>query len=193
MKIYQLPLVYKGLSTFPKRFPMQAIQDMRKAQGSYVFSGQNLLEPVSEEDQIFRIEWVKYFDKIPTDLKIVIAVDPASSSKKRSDFTAYTVHGWDNKQNWYRLDMYRDKLSIDQRAIKLFDIYKKWQNIAQNKIPILYETVGFQISDKQNIERLQKNYGLHLNIIEMGGGEMHKTSKMDRIRAQQPYFERGEV
>lgn len=193
MRINTVPVLIEGNSAFPERLPVDKISVLKKQLGSYIFSAQMLLNPIAKEDQVFKIEWIKYWDRIPDNLIIYIAVDPASTVKKKSDYSAFTVHGFDEKQNWYRLDMYRDKLSADQRISQLFRLYKKWQPYSQKPIKVLYETVGFQITDKQNIEREQSKHGLKIKIIEMGSGEMKKTAKVDRISAQQPYFERGEV
>lgn len=167
---------------------------MKKDQGSYTFSCHNLLNPIAEGDKKFRMEWIRYWDVIPDDLVIIIPVDPANTIKKRSDYTAMTVHGFDSKQNWYILDLYRDKLeSEDDRALKLFELHKKWKRRSQINPIALYEAVGFQISDKSNIERKQQEQDYYFEVFPMKGGALHKNSKVERIKSLQPYFERNQV
>lgn len=194
MIFYEIPIYNviegKRYITFPSRVSDSSITAMIKDQGNYTFSCQNLLEPVAEGDKKFKLDWIRYWEEIPKALMIAFCIDPANTIKKRSDYTSISVHGWDSRQNWYFLDFFRDKLkSEDDRALKLFELHRKWKPFAQNNPPALYETIGFQVSDKHNIERKQKEFEYFFEVIEMKGGVMHNKSKMERIKALQPYFE----
>lgn len=180
----------KKYITFPNRITWQGIEDLKVRHGSYNFNGQYLMNPIPEEDQVFDLNWLRYWKHYPQGLNIMFCVDPANTAKKRSDYTAISVHGWDRYQNWYVLDLYRDKLAHEaERAKKLFSMHKKWQQRSQTKIPVLYETVGFQILDKHYLDRKMIEDKYFFPIIELKGGQLHSTSKSTRIRAIQPYFE----
>lgn len=197
MKIIQIP-IYETIDNkkhiiFKDRVTPELIANMEVRMGSYAFSCSNLLNPVPEADKKFRMAWVLKWKEIPPNLKIVICIDPANSKNKSSDYTAITVHGWDEKQNWYILDIYRDKLDLeDDRAKKIIELHKKWSRYSQMLPIVLYETINFQILDKHNLDRKMRSENYFFEIVEMKGGRMHKTSKMERIKSLQPYFEANE-
>ena len=179
MRIFEIPIYVevKGKKhiVFPQRVSWEGMKKTELDQGSYVFSAQNLLNPVPDAEKKFRVGWLRQWTRmqnqeftLPKFLKIVICVDPANTTKKKSDHTAMSVHGWDDKQNWYLLDLYRDKLFLeDDRARKVIELHQKWQPMAQNYVPVLYETIGFQVSDKHNLERKQVELNYRFKIIEI--------------------------
>ena len=195
MRITDIPVTYEDEDKnhhlmFPERVTMEGLEALKREQGSYHYNSQMMLNPTPEEDQVFRLDWLLYWDILPYDLKIIICVDPANTAKRHSDYTAITVHGWDSNQNWYLLDMYRDKLTSESdRWKKLLSLHKKYQTRSKTRIKVLYETIGFQLLDKHYMERQMKATGYKFPIIELAGGKLHQTSKSVRIRAIQPYFE----
>jgi predicted phage terminase large subunit-like protein len=191
MEFYEIPIAVNDLSCFPERFPAEKFEEMRKAHGEYVYACQYLLDPVPPEFQVFRRDWLKWWTVIPRHCRVAISVDPAAKVRKTSDFSAFVVHGWDERQRWYVLDLVMDKLSHSERAEVLFRLHRKWSPHSQWKVVVLYEAIGFD-SDIVNIRRLQAERNYWFQVVEMSGGLLKKTSKEDRIRMLQPYMERGE-
>jgi phage terminase large subunit-like protein len=153
-----------------------------------------MLKPLSEDAEKFNDAWLRTYDDSilpPAMFRIAISVDPASTLKKKADYTSMIVHGWDTKQNWFLLDVFRDRLPGMSRVNKLIEFHKKWAPFAQSSPKVLYETVGFQTEDKANLERVQHETGYYFPIIGMKGGEMHKTKKKNRILGLQKFFERN--
>jgi len=167
----------------PVLLTRESLEKKRVAQGAYTFSSQQLLNPVADEAQGFKTDWI-----INNTFKIhgrgeqfnrYIVVDPANAKKRSSDYTAMIVIGLGMDENYYVLDMLRDRLNLTQRADALFTLHKKWK-------PKLvgYERYGM-MADIQHInDRMQQdNYRFH--IVELGG----ISSKSDRIRRLIPLFE----
>lgn len=160
------------------------LRQKRSDMGPYTFSCQMLLDPVADENQNFLREWLRYHKGSDgTGLNKYIFVDPANEKKKSSDYTAMIVYGLGSDQNYYVLDMVRDRLSLTQRTAILFQLHQKWK-----VLKVFYEKYGMQadishIKDKMNRE----NYNFELQ--EVGG----ITSKVDRIRRLIPIFEQGRI
>ena len=116
-----------------------------------------------------------------------ILVDPAGSKSKQSDYTAMIVVGLSSDENYYILDIVRDKLSLTERIKKLFDLQKKYRPLA-----IGYEEYAFQ-SDIQAIrmEMERINYR-NMNIVPLGG-KGKRTSKYGRIEPLQSLFQTGRI
>jgi predicted phage terminase large subunit-like protein len=112
-----------------------------------------------------------------------IVVDPASSKKKTSDYTAIFVIGAASDNNFYVLDMVRDRLNLTERADAVFALHRRWK-------PVLvgYERYGM-MGDIEHIKQRQQDEKYHFPITELGG----KVAKVDRIRRLIPVFEQGRV
>lgn len=196
MKIYEIPIFHESEGKrniiFPERVSESDLVKMESDHGPYTFSCQYLLNPIPESEKKFVMDWLLYWDELPKFLKILMCVDPANQVKKRSDYSAISVHGWDSHQNWYILDVFRDKfLNEDQRANKVIAMHKKWSKFSQISVKVLYETLGFQILDEHNLQRKMREKEYYFQVIQMAGGILHKTRKVDRITALQPYFARN--
>ena len=99
----------------------------RKTMGPYTFAAQCLLNPVADNLQGFRREWLRHYTKTQEVTNNYLLVDAASSKKKGSDYTAMWVVGLGVDGNYYALDMVRDRMNLTQRADRLFDLHRKWK------------------------------------------------------------------
>lgn len=169
-------------------FLSQAALDEKKKQGSYIFSCQQLLNPIAEEDQTFRHEWKRFW--VPAQagwdgMNIYIIVDPAGGKKrKRNDFTSMWVVGANKDQNYYAIEMIRDKMNLTERAAKLFELHEKYRPLA-----VGYEEYSMQ-ADIEHIKYEQEQRKYRFDIIPLGG---NSVSKEDRIKSLVPLFEFGRV
>ena len=147
-------------------------------QGRYIFSAQMLLKPVAREDQKFRMEDFRYYDELPR-VNYYIAVDPANTQSKKSDYTAMLVFGFSEDRKVYLVDGVHDKLDLGQRYRTL-----KALNDRYKPLIIGYERYGLQADiDFFRMENAKTNY--YMPITEVGGG----ISKEDRILRLQALFE----
>jgi len=175
----------------PERFTTNGIEAIKNhpSMTSYQFSAQYMMNPVPEEDQTFRPAWWKregfYYEEggLPQNLKVAIFVDPANSQKKKSDYTALFVVGVDEDGEYWVLDLVRDKLDVEGRALLAIKFAMK-----HGTHKINYESVGFQNTDAYIIKKLSKEENYYIEVNELKGTA---ASKEDRIRALQPIFERG--
>jgi len=142
--------------SFPGRFTKEGIEQLREDQGEYIFSCQNELNPIPKKDQQFMLEWlVPHFTELPEVFVIVILVDPANARKKSAKYTSIQVFAITPDKRWYLVDGAFDKLSPTMRAKVLFRLVKKWRAHLDR---VVYETIGFQETDKVIIERMMENY-----------------------------------
>ena len=149
-----------------------------KDQGRYIFSAQMLLKPVAREDQKFKMEDFRYYEELPR-LNYYIAVDPANTKSKKSDYTAMLVFGFSEDRKVYLIDGVHDKLDLGQR-------YKVLKSLNERYKPLVigYERYGLQADiDYFRMENAKTNY--YMPITEVGG----TVSKEDRILRLQALFE----
>lgn len=171
----------------------ERVYSMQTSTGNYICHGyaskncQYLLNPIPEEDQDFRPEWLERLDftyhVLPENLRIYMFVDPASSRRKKSDYTAIVTIGIDELGKMYLVDIIRDKLNPEGRTNLVLKLMMK------HKIKIVnYEAIGFQDTDVFILKRKgqEAQYPVSVNPIKA-----HTVSKVDRIRGLTPIYERG--
>ena len=182
--------------TYKSKWPIESDEDAPlltkkqleqkyKKQGVYNFACQILLDPVAGSNQNFKMEWIKYYPGYNPNYNMnkYILVDPAHSKKKQSDYTVMMVIGAHEDNNYYLIDMVRDRLNLSERTDKLFKLVHSYRPIA-----VGYEQYGMQ-ADIEHIKEKQDDLHYHFNIIALGGG----VKKEERIGKLIPDFENGRI
>src|SRR3990167_5002751 len=78
-----IPGIVDGESTFPEKFTKEGFEAIRTREGSYQFQTQIMLNPIDPEHQVFKKEWIKWYDKPPEKMSFYLFVDPATTKKKK--------------------------------------------------------------------------------------------------------------
>jgi predicted phage terminase large subunit-like protein len=152
--------------------------------GPYLFACQWLLNPVADDAQGFRREWVKFWTPDNWEsMNRYILVDPASEKKKTSDYTVMWVVGLGSDRNFYLIDGLRDRLNLTERADSLFSLHRKYK-----PLNVGYEKYGQQADIEHMQDRMgRENYRFPITPL---GGSLRKE---DRIRKMVPLFQSGRV
>ncbi len=161
----------------------EKLKEKRRDMGPYIFGAQMMQNPSADETQGFKQEWLRWAAPNGFGLNIYIVIDPASSKKKGSDYTAGWVLGLGADKNIYVLDIVRDRLSLTQRADLVMGWHRRWQPLA-----VGYERYGM-MGDIEHIKEVQERENYRFPIVELGG----QLSKVDRIRRLIPWFESGRI
>lgn len=156
----------------------------RRDMGPYVFGCQMLQNPVADETQGFKRDWLLYYhNRFHTaGMNLYLIVDPASKKKKSSDWTVMAVIGLGPDGNYYLIDLVRDRFNLTQRADMILHLHRKWGI----KFPVGYEEYGLQ-ADIEHIQTVQADDNYRFAITPLGG----KIQKEDRIKRLVPLFESG--
>lgn len=174
---------------FPARLPQDILDQKRVDLGDYAYAGQFLQEPVPIGGGMFKDSWPRYYDPKdfnPATCNVYILCDPANSKKKNSDWTVYQVVGLAPDNNYYLLDMVRDKLNPTERINTLFDLHKKWNEKCGKPPRVGMEQYGL-MSDNHYVLEKQKQESYRFDIRPLGG----IGSKVDRIARLIPYMQSG--
>lgn len=167
----------------PVLWTRETLAEKRRDMGPYTFACQILLDPKADDTQGFRREWLKHYDKADKKLNKYMLVDAANSKKKGSDYTAIWVVGIGHDENYYALDLVRDRLSLTQRADAVMQLHRKWK-----PLQVRYEQYGLQADIDYLNERMEREQ-YRFQIKEVGG----QTAKVDRIKRMVPLFENGRI
>ena len=135
----------------------------------------------------FRRDWINFYDGTPSEVaggtNKYILVDAANGKRATNDYTSMWVIALGRDENYYVLDMVRDRLNLTERASTLMALHRKWKPYS-----VRYERYGM-MADIQHIKDLQRRENYRFDIVEVAG----QTPKNDRIKRLIPLFEQGKV
>ena len=158
-------------------------------------SGQMLQSPVPVGGGEFKDSWINYYQSggvKPQTMNVVILVDPAGGEelnrkkKKTSDWTAMMVVGLAPDNNYYLLDIVRDRLNPTERVDTLFMLHRKWNDLGGKPPKVGYEKYGM-MTDTHYIKDKMGQEGYRFSLIELGG----RMAKEERIRRLIPDMQTG--
>ncbi len=165
-------------------WPEEVHFEKRRDMGPFTYGCQILLNPKADALQGFKRDWIKHYKTGGFErMTKYILVDAASAKKKESDYTCMFVVGLGVDQNYYVLDIIRDRLALHERADRLFKLHRTWR-----PIQVRYERYGM-MADIEHIKDRQDREKYNFNIVEVAG----KSAKDDRIRRLLPLFEQGRI
>lgn len=193
-----------GSLWFPNRLTEEFLQDQRQSQSSYQFACQYLNSPVDDESAKFKKEWIKHFSihlggkLVPQnsnkvehfnlkDCRIYIHIDPATSDRKRGDFSAFIVTAISPEDFVYVLEAKREKINLTRLIDKIFEYYKKYPHVKK----IFLEMQATQQMIKFPLFEEMKRRRIYLPIEEIQHSWVR--SKEDRISGLVPRFEFGTI
>lgn len=171
---------------FPQRLTREVLDDFRDDLGDYNYAGQILQEPVPVGGNELQVQWVQHYAQggiSPKTMNVVILADAAGGEEtnkkknKNSDWTAMMVVGLAPDNNYYLLDIVRDRLNPTERIETLFLLHRKWNGLCGKPPKVGYEEYGL-MTDIHYIRKKQKEDGYNFPIIKLGG----RMNKEDRIR-----------
>lgn len=180
----------------PARLPPPILKEIQNDLGSYNYAGQYLQEPAPIGGGMFKRQWIQWHD--PAKFNFTKAVgwilcDPAgvgdvpgATKRKKSDWTAFMVVALAADNNYYLLDIVRDKFNPTERVNALFDLHRLWSSRFARPVKVGYEQYGIQ-TDLHYIKKKQDDEAYRFPLLPLGG----TMSKPDRISRLIPDLEGG--
>jgi predicted phage terminase large subunit-like protein len=189
-----------GQPIWPGRFNFDELERIRKKIGSFKFSCQYLNKPYDPEATSFNPDWLRYYTiwgeqcvaeglvEGPRWGEMVrnMLVDPAISERSGAARTAIVVTGAAPDGRKFVLDAWADRCQPFKMFEKIFELQDKWDCESTG-----VESVQYQRAIKPFLEAEAQRRGRWINVRELRPDV--RVKKEGRIRALQPYFERGEI
>ncbi len=165
--------------------------------GMQGFVGQYLQRPSAQGGGEFQARYIQYYNNFSRKftskgMNVYILYDPANSKKAKTskdpDYTAIVVIGLAPDNNYYLLDLVRDRFNPTERVSKLLEVHQKWSKLCGKSPVVGVEQYGM-MTDKFYIEKEMEERNYRFRLIEMKG----QIAKEDRIRKLIPLFENSRV
>jgi phage terminase large subunit-like protein len=161
-------------------FDMDALELKRKGMSSYVWASQMMCDPSTGDSRGFKAEWLQRWTDLRLDkLNIYVFVDPAGSTKKKSDKTAMWCVGLGPDSNYYILDLVYDRLDLDGKTNALFDMVRRY-TVKHRKPLVYYEKVSMQ-SDIGHYNYVMNITSYRFPIMEITTGNRPKAQRIDTL------------
>lgn len=184
--------IMDGKSLWAEHKSLEQIETLRqeyvdKGQG-YLFSQEYMNDPVSGDNQKFKIENFKFYTEEEIEkksLQTYLTIDRAYSTQKTADFTAFIVVSVDAENNWYVRQAERFKGNEYEVRDKIFDMHGYWK---PQKIAM--EQKAFQYTFKIVLDEEMRKRNVFFNIEELKDGGAGKNL---RIEALVPRFLSGSI
>jgi predicted phage terminase large subunit-like protein len=185
----QVHSVYQddGSIIFPERFTPEYLAQLRKDQGSYIFSCQYLNNPVDDENAKFKASDFRYYEEKyleGKELYTVYMIDRAYSLAKTADYTSHVIVSVDLDNNWYVRLAFRTKELEGKLIERIFD-NKNYFKV--DKVGI--EQRAFNDTIKPVLEEEMRSRNDFFKVEELKGLQ----SKTARIEGLVPRFEAHSV
>lgn len=181
-----------GSLFFPEVLSEKELDKIRRRQGTGIFSKQYLNEPVSDENAIFKRD---YIHRIPWEqvkgrpINWYLCGDPSYSDPRGTsnyaDFATLVLVGMDYQRELYVRNVVRKKMTYAEFIDEIFRIYtdKKFEDIKNWKIII--EVIGTKSLSYELANQMRvRNTWLPLTEIKS-----QLKSKEERIRGLAPFYE----
>lgn len=181
----------------PDRMGEDELDQKLSELGMSAFVGQYLQRPSPEGGGEFKAHWLQYYDAhnrkfTAHGMNVYILYDPANTKKNKErvdpDYTAIVVVGLAPDNNYYLLDIVRDRFNPTERVNTLFDLHQKWNKKSGKSPTVAVEQYGM-MTESFYIEKemSERNYRFH--VVEVKG----QVKKEDRIRKLIPLFENQRI
>ncbi len=184
----------QGNELWAEMWPHDKLQLRKREIGSTAFSSEYLNNPILNESAPIKQHQIRYYDKKPDNLNLVIAIDPAYSEEQRADYKVAALVGIDTLHNRYLLSYIRTHSPQGEfinSVLNMFLLNKDY--ITSVGIPKGAGDSEFWTSINREAERK----GIFPPFTELKntfktGTDRTKRKKIDRIiAALQPLFENG--
>lgn len=173
------------------RFNDEVAKALERDEGPYMFACLYMNTPTAAINQVFKREWIRYYDTIGKKDEVVYctSVDLASAKKEESsdpDYTVVLTTAVNAKKNEiYVVHYTRGRFDPGETVNVIFDHVR-----AYKPLEVIVESIGYQRTINYWVRKRMHQLNMMFYINELTG---LSGSKIDRIRGLQPYFAEGKI
>jgi predicted phage terminase large subunit-like protein len=163
------------------REPQSVLDEAMSEMGSMAFAAQYQQEPVTEDGNLVKWSWFRFYDQVPQRMsgdKIIISWDTALSEKELASYSVAVVVQV-RGETVHVLDVIRERLEYPELRRKAIALHRQWRNICDG-YSLLIENKGSGMGLIQDLEREH----IHAIAINPEGDKiMRMNNQTGRIEA----------
>jgi phage terminase large subunit-like protein len=115
----------EGQELWKSLWPHSALQQRRSEIGSFAFASEYMNSPLQDGATAIKEEQIKEWDELPENLSLWIALDPAYSEDKNSDYKTAVLVGVDSQMNRYLIQVIRTHDTMGEYHKQVLDMWKR--------------------------------------------------------------------
>ncbi len=173
------PRTRRGELLFPERFSVEVVSNLEKTLGSYAAAGQLQQAPAPADGGVFKLEWWKYYNIIPTGRHIVQSWDTGFKKGPKNAYSCCETWAVE-REGYYLLDLWRDKVEYPELKRMVRALYDKW-----HARTVLIED---KASGQSLVQELRRGSNIPLKAVSVVDGD-----KVVRASLVSPLVEAGRV
>ena len=177
--VYQRSALENGEPIFPEKFTKEALENIRRKQGSSIFSCQYMNQPYGASEMVFKT--FELFSEIPQGLTYFLTTDFAAKAEKHNDDSVFVVSGFDASGKEWVVDVRLGKFGPDKIEEIFLELWRRWRFTN-----VRLEEVAFQNVHNFYLRKLFDKHGIAAAMIPMKRAQETKTSRILRL---QPRFD----
>jgi len=172
-----------GDSFWPEQFPLQDLTRLEQS-NPYRFAGQYMQNPAPVGGGLFKDEWWRYYNVLPSLEYRVIYADTAMKTKEQNDYSVFECWGKSKEGGLYLVDMIRGKWEAPELLAQARAFWRKHESGNNGRLR------SFKVEDKAS------GTGLIQTLKREGVpvlGIQRSVDKVTRAMDAAPYIESGQV
>lgn len=184
----------EGHELWPEQRPHKWLQRRKREIGSWAFASEFMNDPRADEHNPVKQNMLRYWNKLPQDMNLVVTVDPAYSDEDKADYKVAALLGIDTQSNRYLVDYIRTHKPMGEFIDSIINLYLR------HKATITAVGLPNSGTEKQFFNTFMEkanNRQVYPPVTELkhtftsstGGQVRQKKARI--IAALQPLFEQG--
>lgn len=183
-----------GHELWPEMLNHAELQRRKAIMGTNAFQSEYRNRPISDATAAIKESMIRYWEDLPSQMSVVVVVDPAYSEDPKADYKACSVIGCDDKGNRYLIAYIRNHDPSGEFIDGCLNMYLQHKNICTGfGLPKGGGDTEFWTSMLRRAEERKLNppFIELKNTFTTASGEVKKNKKARAIAALQPLFESG--
>ncbi|SET17087.1 phage terminase large subunit [Thorsellia anophelis] len=154
-----------GEALHPERYPVERLEKIKRAIGSYAWNGLYQQAPTAKGGAIIRGEWFGRYPKLPILKWRAVFVDTAQKTKEHNDFTVFLHAGFADDGRIYIIDVIRARMDAVKLETTAKDLYAKWRE-QLNKSRLRHFAIEDKASGTGLIQQLKARHRIPVKAIQ---------------------------
>lgn len=184
----------EGKELWPEARSHEWLQQRKREIGSSRFASEYMNDPKSDDSAPIKPDMIKYWEELPKDLGMVIALDPAYSEDDKADYKVAVLVGIDTQNRRYLVDYVRTHEPTGEYMDGVINMYMRHKgNITGVGVP----NTGVEKQFFHSFQKKCEERKVFPPIVELkhafmsSSGGVVRSKKARVTAALQPIFEQG--
>lgn len=193
-KAYRDGIEETGYELWSSARPHEWLQQRKREIGSWAFAAEFMNDPKSDESAPIKEKHLRYWEDLPKQLSMAIAIDPAYSEDEKADYKVAALIGIDQEYNRYLIDYVRTHAPSGDFIDQAFNLYQRYSSYI-NTFGVPNSGTEKEFYKSVTNKALERRLGVPItplsNTFRAGNSTAVRNKKKRIVAALQPWFERG--